>query len=836
MKNSTEAPPRPPRSKRALRVAAVYLAFSVVWILFSDRLARGITTDPGALLTLQTVKGLAFVVASAGLVYFLVGRALEAAAESDALRAATERRFQGVVENLSEAVTILDADGRVTYVGPSFERITGYTAEERLGKSAFDRVHPEDVPRARAAYQRMLAEPGATTTVQVRIRRRDDSWRVVDLVGKNLVDNPAVGGVLVTYTDVTERVAMDRRLRESQQQLRDIAENVREIFWIFSPDFAETIYVSPAYEQIWGRPLEEVYRDPSTFVERVHPEDADALAAEMRNLHLRPLEGFEFRIVQPDGSVRWVRVRGYPVRGPDGEVDRVVGTTRDITVQKETEAQLASAEAHYRHLVENAPYAIYALDAEGRFIELNPAGEQFLEMDVEDVLGKHFSDVIAPVDHGVATSAFDQVISGQADHLEFHERIRRPSGEVRLLQVTESAIRQDGEIVGTHGVARDITEEAAREEQLRRAQRLASIGTLVEGVAHELNNPLHSITNFATLLLEDSESEEQREDLETIQREALRAARIVSDLRHLSRRTRDETGDRVAVDMNDLVRHVLETRRYAVETRGITVERDLSEGLPPVLADRGKIEQVVLNLVVNAEQAVQDRDVRKVTVRTRAAGETVALEVLDSGVGIPSEHLDRVFDPFFTTKLPGEGTGLGLAIVHSIIQEHGGGVRAERLESGGTGIRVHLPQASPEAVSVAERPSLAEAGRKLRVLVVDDEPAIRRAIVRYLTRRRGHHVDEAADGREALEILTDRGGDYDVVVSDLRMPGLSGDQLLAQLTALGTGIDRRLIFLTGDSASGHAAGVLAAAKVPVIYKPVELAELAAAVEGHAAAA
>lgn len=620
---------------------------------------------------------------------------------------------------------------------------------------------------------------------------------------------------------------------EMEVLFRQIAENVREVFWIFSPDFTETIYVSPAYEQLWGRPVEEVYERPGVFVEAVHPADLDGLLSAMQAVSHEQQDGVEFRVVQPDGTVRWALARGYPVRDENGEVDRVVGTTEDITQRKEAEARLSAAEAHYRWLVENAPYAIYALDADGCFIELNPAGVAFVGRPVDEVLGQHFSTVIAPVDLEKATRAFEDVMAGEADALVFEERLRLPSGEERLVEVTESAIWEDGAIVGTHGIARDITGEAERERQLRRAERLASLGTLVGGVAHELNNPLHSIVSFVTLLLEDERPEEERNDLKTIQREAARAASIVSDLRLIASSTEDGPDERGPVDLNDVVRHVLRTRRYSLETRSIEVREELAADAPLVFGERGPLEQVVLNLVVNAEHALEGHEARRLLIRTVRTDDGISLQVTDTGPGIPEEHRDHVFDPFFTTKPPGVGTGLGLSLVHRIIRDHGGSVYLESEVGSSTTFRIDLPAGSRKSAP-AGSPAGGDPERPLRVLVVDDEPAIRKTLSRYLVRRRGHEVDEAEDGAEALEILESGTAEYDVIVSDLRMPGLGGDQLMERLAALGTGLDRRMIFLTGDAASGQSARLLATANVPVIYKPVDLPVLSDRIERHAA--
>ncbi len=403
-------------------------------------------------------------------------------------------------------------------------------------------------------------------------------------------------------------------------------------------------------------------------------------------------------------------------------------------------------------------------------------------------------------------------------------------GAVVPMEVILWPVRDAGGEALLFAVARNVSGEASRESQLRRAERLASLGTLLGGVAHELNNPLAAIKSFAQLLLLDERPPEDREALEVIEREAARAAKIVADLRLVARQTERSGGARDPVQLNDVVRGVLEIRGYTLQTHNVEVRADLARDLPPVLADRGEMEQVVLNLVLNAEHSLADHPgERRLIVRTRPSARGVSLQVVDSGPGIPEEHLERIFDPFWTTREPGKGTGLGLSLVHGIVAEHGGEIRVDSEPGRGAAFAVELPRAPAAAV---RGPSDASA-RRLRVLVVDDEASIRRSLARCLERR-GHRVDEASDGSEALARLGDAGDDpYDVILADLRMPGLDGDRLLAELRAGGTGAEERLVFITGDALSDAAAAALGASGIPVIFKPFELAQVARAVEQRA---
>ena len=409
---------------------------------------------------------------------------------------------------------------------------------------------------------------------------------------------------------------------------------------------------------------------------------------------------------------------------------------------------------------------------------------------------------------------------------------RTLAGAAVPLEVTLGPVRDARGEELLLAMARDVAGEASREGQLRRAERLASLGTLLGGVAHELNNPLAAIKSFAQLLLLDERHPEDQEALEVIEREAARAAKIVADLRLVARQTERSGGPRGPVQLNEVVRGVLEIRRYTLQTHGVDVRADLARDLPSVHADPGEMEQVVLNLVLNAEHSLADHPgERRLIVRTRPSALGVTLQVVDSGPGIPGENLERIFDPFWTTREPGQGTGLGLSLVHGIVTEHGGEIRVDSEPGRGAAFAVELPR-GPAAPGRSPVP--AAAVRPLRVLVVDDEAPVRRSIARYLERR-GHRVDEASDGREALARLDEaRDTPPDVILADLRMPGLGGDRLLAALRARGAGGEERLVFITGAPLSDAAVAAMAASGIPVLSKPFELEQVARAVEERAA--
>ncbi|MDX1647830.1 MAG: PAS domain S-box protein [Longimicrobiales bacterium] len=546
---------------------------------------------------------------------------------------------------------------------------------------------------------------------------------------------------------------------------------------------------------------------------------------------------------------------GYPLSTPDGPVlgsfcvidsEPRSWTEEDVdSVQKlaeavmteielrralgevvEREEALRRSEEHYRRLLRTAPNGIFALDEEGRFVELNREGETLLGRPADDVMGMHFQEVLDPRDRGVAESAFDQLIRREQEMVELELAVVHPSGERRLLHLSASPI-EDG-FRGFQGVARDITERREQEKHHRRTERLASLGTLISGVAHELNNPLAAIRGFSQILLEDVRDADEREMLETIAREADRSSQIVKELRLLARTVRSEPSE--AVDVNDIVRHVLKVRSTECEEHDIQVKIDLAESLPPVRGVRARLEQVVMNLVVNAEQALTgiDRE-RNLIVRTRRGAGDVSISIFDNGPGIPPEELDRIFDPFFSTKEE-QGTGLGLSLVHKIVTEHDGRIDVESEPDDGVLFTVHLPAA--QDASPVDEPSAAPASadrRPLRVLVVEDEAPIRRVLDAMLTRM-GHRVSQARDGEEALRILEETAEPYDLILSDLRMPGMSGGELRERVLEMDPAYTDRVAFVSGDVNAPEALRIIESSAAPFIEKPFEQRDLEELVE------
>ena len=409
-------------------------------------------------------------------------------------------------------------------------------------------------------------------------------------------------------------------------------------------------------------------------------------------------------------------------------------------------------------------------------------------------------------------------------------RLRRADLTPFWVEVTAHAEAADGGGVRIEALIRDVSERKRLEDQARdlyhqllQAEKLAALGQTISGVAHELNNPLATILTWAERLSQRAADEPVRRGLETIRAESERAARIVRNLLTFARK-RNTT--RAMVDLNQVVRETLTLRAYEQRVTNIAIVEALAAGLPPVFADPHQLQQVLLNLVINAEQAMLAANGRgSLVVRTwhDPDRDRVVLEVNDDGPGVPQDVQDKVFDPFFTTKEVGKGTGLGLTVAYAIVQEHGGAIRLDSRPGGGASFFLELPSSDAD---VRPRPAPAPLARDIgggaAVLVVEDEPALATAVVDALADA-GFSTDRAGDGEEALARVGERA--YDLVICDLKMPRLDGPTFYRAIAASAPALARRVIFVTGDVAGTDAERFLEETGCRWLAKPFRLGDL-----------
>jgi len=504
--------------------------------------------------------------------------------------------------------------------------------------------------------------------------------------------------------------------------------------------------------------------------------------------------------------------------------------------------EIKSSEARYRDLFANAYDLIFTLDRQLRIQSINKVGPALTGYREDQLLGRPLREIAAPAAWGAAEQRFADLLMGQSIQ-PFELQLRRNDEEPLVLEASARLIQERGRPGSIHCIARNLTERRRLEEQLIHAEKLSAIGQLVAGVAHELNNPLTSISGYTQLLLRDETLRgDIRDDLKHINVQAERAARIVQNLLMFAREHKPE---RRMVNLNDEFRNTLSLRAYQLRVDNIKVVIDFDLDLPLTVADPFQLQQVILNLINNANQAMTERgDAGTLTLRTYTASQSmgdvsgatpqmVVLSVSDTGVGIPARDLNRIFDPFYTTKPVGQGTGLGLSICFGIVQEHGGKIWAESEPGVGTTVAVALPllaerREQPGIPAADGAGNAADSQPACRVLVVDDEEPVANLLARLL-RQLGHEPEVVNSGAEALERI--RHESFDLVLSDVKMPGMSGFELHQTIKQINPELASRLVFVTGDMLSAATQARIAQSGNPYIAKPFAIERLEALVRG-----
>ena len=677
-----------------------------------------------------------------------------------------------------------DPDGACTYLSRQWYDLTGQTPGEGLGQGWLEPVHPDD----RAPSAEVFAEANerrAPFTLDYRLRRADGSYAwAIDAGQPRFSDSGDFLGYVGSVLDITERKHAEEALRGSERHFRALIEKGADLIAVLGPD-GKARYVSPSFERVLGhRPGELHGRETLRLL---HPQDLpDALTA-LRRLMEAPgrTVSLEMRVRHADASWRTLQANAVN-RLEDPAVDGVVVNARDVTEQRRAEERLL-------RVTGTSPAVLYTLVPAGTatrasWVSSNIAG--IMGHSVEDAISPGWwVENLHPDDRDAALQAMEGLF--RTGSLSHEYRFRHGNGEYRWIRDQLRLIRgAEGNAVEIVGSWMDATEHRALQDQVHEAQKMEAIGRLAGGIAHDFNNVLTAVAGFAQMILEDlDESDPHWRDAEEIVRSSERGAALVRQLLAFSRR---QVVQPEVVDPNAVVEGMESMLRRLIGGT-VTLVTELDPAVGAVRADPGQLEQVLLNLVLNARDAMPESGCVTISTAPRelgpdrgdedpdlAPGPWVALSVSDTGQGMDEEIQRKIFEPFFTTKEKEQGTGLGLSIVYGIVRQGGGHVRVSSEPGRGSTFEVYLPRvdvepAAPQAPRSAAAPASSET-----VLLVEDESSVRR-FARRVLERRGYHVLEAADGDEALRVFESEEAGIDVLVTDVTMPRMSGRVLAERL-------------------------------------------------------
>ncbi|MEZ5289624.1 MAG: PAS domain S-box protein [Vicinamibacterales bacterium] len=666
----------------------------------------------------------------------------------------------------------------------------------------------------------------------------------------------ATAATLRAATEEERRRQAERALRELNQDLeRRVAERTSALAasearlaqafevandGLWDVDLASgAVYGSPVLARLLGYPPADL---PARFDEiwaLMHPEDVAAARAALDE-HLagqRPSIDVEVRLRTATGEYRWFRDHGQVVeRAADGTPRRLLGTIGDITDRHRAVAALHESESRFRALFDKSPLIVALVDmAESRVAEMNELGLRMFGYAKDDVLGRTTMELGLWADEGARRRAVRQLMADQ--HLSGVElQLRRKDGETFWALLSSTIVMLEGHPYALTTL-QDVTERRELEARVLQSQKMEVVGHLAGGVAHDFNNVLTVITSTAELGIEDAPpGSPTRDSLETIRQASLRAAGLTRQLLAFSRR---QVLRPTPVDLNETVAALAPIVRRAVG-EAVAVELRPGPGPAIVVADRGSLDQVVLNLAINARDAMPDGGT--LTIATGAEtiepghthptalppGPYVTLTIRDTGHGMSEATKRRVFEPFFTTKEVGKGTGLGLSVAHGVVAQSGGAILVDSAPGAGATFAIYLPAAqTPAPVTAPETGRSLSPGRG-RVLVVDDDADIRSVIGRALGHA-GYDVLAAGNGLEALEVLTAQAGRVDLVLTDVMMPGMDGADLAARVKDEFPAV--RMLFTSGYAESVLAKRGVFAGGIEFLAKPYTLRALTEKVRG-----
>ena len=732
-----------------------------------------------------------------------------------------EHRLRAIAEGVPLSVAIARID-------PPCMLFANARAEETFGLRAGlegEAVRAVYVrPADRATLIERLAVEGRVDGFEVELKRVDgrSMWALVSGRTVTFGGQPAV---LTAVTDISERKAIEEALRASEARLAAFMDNA-PVGMFFKDLEGRYVLANPEMSKVFARPAEGMLGLTAFDIETEH--DPELIAERDRTV----LETGRAQVIEEYttglDAYSWSLVIRFPIRDGGDRITHIGGFDVDITPLKETEQRLRASEQRFRALVEAHPVPLFITELDtGRVIFASPPCAELLEIPLPELLDGTTLRIYA--EPGDRARLADQLKrEGFLNGAEV--RLRRPDGsEFWAAYTSKMMVFEGNEAVVTALVdltdAKRIQAELERQRQiLHQNEKMSALGSLLAGVAHELNNPLSVVVGHAGLLDELAPDEPTRERAVKIRTAADRCARIVRTFLAMAR---SQPRQRGPVQLNATIEAALEIVAYGLRTADIEVVRELDPDLPMVWGDGDQLHQVFANLFVNAQQALQGiAGPRWLRVTTSHDARRVSVEVADNGPGIPAEIAPRIFDPFFTTKPRGVGTGIGLSVCHGIVGAHDGEIRLVSQPGGGARFVVRLPRSEGDLRPVAAG-EVAGVKRCGRILVVDDEPDIAQLLADVLERD-GHQVACARSGREALARLA--GGAVDLIISDLRMPDMDGPSLYRALASARPELAARMVFVTGDTLAADLTGFLGEIGARVLEKPLEPAELSRRVQ------
>ena len=730
--------------------------------------------------------------------------------------ARSQRGFRELIDSFDRLAFNLSLDGTIQVINRQFADVLRLPFAAIVGHPLNEFIAEPKRDELARALPRFLEKRFWAGVVPVRWKCESE-LRFYDCTLYAVVKDGHVTGVTGLARDVSLQ-------HEAESRFTDLFETLHEGVYFAAPD-GKLVDVNPAAvrmlgyeskEELLKQPLEQHFFGTGARI---------ALLDELRGSG--SVRDRELTLRRKDGSFIRVLNSSVAIRDAAGQFVRFQGSLVDITERGQMERRLREEQEFVRRLVACFPDIIVVLDTHGRYTFVSPRVQEFLGYTPDEYLGISLEERPHPDDRDALLDFFRSLTGGETSFGAMEYRTAHKDGGWRTVRANASPLTNaEGQIIGVVASARDVTESKRLEQQLMQSEKLAAIGQMVSGVAHELNNPLTAILGVSDLLQERTTDDASRRQVQLIHKQARKAAELVQGLLMFSRPSRHQSQRfRIA----ELVARAVDLRKAELNARHIMVDVDSAAELPTIEVDPQHMTQVLVNLLSNAEQAIASvSDHGRITIHIKALDDKQEILIDDSGPGVRPEIRSKIFDPFFTTHRTSGGSGLGLTICLVIVKEHGGTIEAQASPEGGARFRILLPAAT-SATPPAKTPNSPSRDRlKGRsILVVDDEEGIRELVEQGLAGQ-GAIVHAARTSEEAWKRLLSH--PYDAMLCDFNLGNESGTELLEKITSRGGPHVPRFVLMSGELLDASDAAAWGKKGVQVLQKPFQLSELVAVLE------
>ena len=731
-----------------------------------------------------------------------------------------EERYRALFEQGLDGVIVIDENMRILMANQAAASIGGLdSVKELLERNLFDFIHPEEQERVLRIIAEDMFKNDLHQVNEFRCMKKTGEEIWASAIGTQIEYEGKMVG-LVSFRDITDRKGAEQALRESEEKFRTFMDTASDLMHITDKD-GNLTYVNEFMARALGYSRKEMIG--MHFTQLLSEQYLKGFEQRTEKLIRQGQITLEPVRVTKEGKKIYLETKVVAVYDDDGNYAGSRGISRDITERKKMEEELELRAL----LLDNVQDAVNLSDFGGDIIYVNDMACKSLGYSREELLKMNLGE-LDTAEYAHTLKYRNQELM-KKNHTTFETCNSRKDRSMLPVEIHARLIEVGGKKL-VLSIDRDITErkqmEVERKEMEQKAHqesRLASIGEMASGVAHEINNPLVGVVGFSQLLMERKDlPDDVRGQLKMIHDGGQRVASIVKRLLSFTRQRKPE---RAYVDINQTIKATLEMVAYEMETANMKVINQLDPELPGTIADAGQLQQVFLNLVINAEKEMSLAHGKgNLHIKTETIGNKIRISFKDDGLGIAKENLDRIFDPFFTTREVGQGTGLGLSVCHGVIAEHNGRIYAESKPGRGATFIVELPVISEDRQVKKAEPVTKEPGKvaEARILVVDDEPTNLQYLNEVLTKE-GHEVETVDNGGDALKMI--RKGEYDLVLLDIKMPGMSGVELHRRIGETVPSLADRVVFITGDVMGSDTMDFLTRIKANYITKPFDVEQL-----------